>query len=56
VHARIVENPDNLAQVSQPRPSESIRGYSLELARTVAQATHLYFERESISLRREGLA
>jgi len=39
VHAGTVESSNNLAQASQSRPNESIRGCSLEPAQIVAQAT-----------------
>jgi len=35
VHARTVENSDIFAQAGQSRPSESIRGSSLELTQVV---------------------
>ncbi|QCD96248.1 hypothetical protein DEO72_LG6g950 [Vigna unguiculata] len=56
LHVRTVVRTDNLAQAILSRLSEIGRDSPKSLARVVAQATDLRFERENVSLRRGDLA
>ena len=54
VHARIVVNSSFLAQASMSRLGEINRGCPSCFTQAVAQATHVLFERVSVSSKREG--